>query len=44
MIFYTGAGYLVFILFIAPLIVLGWILYKFFGIDKVIQPWTAYLR
>jgi len=33
MIFYTGAGYLVFILFVAPLIVLGWILYKYFGID-----------
>jgi hypothetical protein len=33
MIFYTGLGYLVIVLFFVPLIVLGWILNKYFGID-----------
>ena len=33
MIFYTGLGYLVLILFIAPLIVFGVLLQKGFGID-----------
>lgn len=33
MIFYTGLGYLVVVLFFVPLIVLGWILNKYFGID-----------
>lgn len=33
MIFYTGAGYLVLFLFVAPIIVVGGLLYYVFGID-----------
>ena len=33
MIFYSGLGYLVIVLFVAPLVVIGGLLYKGFGID-----------
>lgn len=38
MILYSGAGYLVFVFFIAPLVVIGAILFYVFGIDVLRSP------
>ena len=38
MIFYTGLGFLVFVFFIAPLVVIGAILFYGFGIDVLRSP------
>lgn len=36
MIFYTGLGWLVIVLFVAPMMVFGLILQKFFGVDVLV--------